>query len=153
MLSFSIQQQLHSSLFFPTLYDKFSAINSHYIANIFFSFTFHILKANQSRATDIADRSRAKTETSIKSSNSKRLSLLFNGDPEIKSLAAAGEGGRRSERGRQKKGSKMGQCVWLLKGSPAGRGRGTGQPGGGSSSTLTQSRPFTRPVAQGSLWT
>lgn len=53
------------------------------------------------------------------------------------------EGGRKRE-------VKMGQCVWLLKGSPAGRGRGTGQPGGGSSSTLTQSSPFTRPVAQGS---
>lgn len=43
----------------------------------------------------------------------------------------------------------MGQCVWLLKGSPARQGRGAGQPSGGASSTLTQSSPFTRPVAQG----
>lgn len=51
------------------------------------------------------------------------------------------EGGR--------KGSKMGQCAWPLKESPAGRRRRTGQPGGASSSTCTQSTPFTRPVVQG----
>lgn len=57
---------------------------------------------------------------------------------------------REAEEEGGRKGSKMGQCVWLLMGSPAGWGRGTGQPGGGSSSTLTQSSPFTGPVAQGS---
>lgn len=47
---------------------------------------------------------------------------------------------------------KMGQRVWLPKVSPVGRGRGTGQPGGGShSSTLTQSSHFNGPLAQGSL--
>lgn len=47
-------------------------------------------------------------------------------------------------------GIEMGQCVWLLKGSPAGWGRGTGQPSGGPSSTLTRPSPITKAVAQGS---
>lgn len=47
-------------------------------------------------------------------------------------------------------GIEMGQCVWLLKGSPAGWGRGTGQPSGGSRSTLTRPSLITKAVAQGS---
>lgn len=43
----------------------------------------------------------------------------------------------------------MGQYVWLLQGTPAGHRRGTGHPRGGSSSTLTQSGPFTGLVARG----
>ena len=89
------------------------------------------------------DRPRAKTETSIKSQH---------GEPEIKRLAAAGDGGRHRERRRREaeievKWASVSGC---RRGLPWDGEGGTGQPGGSSSSTLTQSCTFTGPVARGS---
>ncbi len=57
-------------------------------------------KVNQQRQIlSIDQEPKQKQTTSIKSSHLKCLSLLYNGKPEIKSLAAAG-GGRHGEGGR-----------------------------------------------------
>jgi len=66
----------------------------------------------------------------------------------MKSLAAAGGGERHRRRGRA--GGKNGPVCLAAEGVSSGIERGTGQPDGGSHSTLTQSTPFNGPLAQGS---